>query len=142
MKFAKGTRLSEAVSQVAASLVPGNRAALEAALEQDKTKSHGRVLGLTDEKVEQLTAAWLAYFRGTPYPVDWDRIRRAQLLTAAHALDPTVLAHGASLGLSDAGVRHIVQVWVWHGAETGESVDSERLKASLTAYAGSGDWRP
>lgn len=63
-----------AASMVAAALFPRQTALL---LEQDKTHSAGRALGLTDEQVTEVIRAWAAAYARTMWPLPWSDVHSA-----------------------------------------------------------------
>jgi hypothetical protein len=58
-------------------LIPGIEAAIEQAQEIERTKLCGKAYGLTDEQTAEVIVVWTAWYRTTPYPVSYVRIRRA-----------------------------------------------------------------
>ncbi|WP_304452880.1 hypothetical protein [Nocardiopsis sp. YSL2] len=48
----------------------------------ERLRLTGRALGLTEETADEVIAAWLTYYRGTPLPVDWSCIERSMISRA------------------------------------------------------------
>lgn len=49
---------------------------------------------------------------------------------------------GEALGLTPGQIKHVRDVWTWHFEAAARPVDERQIRRALTAYAGSGDWRP
>lgn len=60
-----------------AALVPSSRETMLLVAEMERAKAVGRAVGLTDEESSEVIAAWMDWYRTTPYEPDWQRIRDA-----------------------------------------------------------------